>query len=68
MATEFKPLVFDDGVDVVISFPGTSTTHTATAIDMKAHGVTYEYVDQSLGLLRVFRPWNTVSRIHQVVI
>lgn len=66
MATEIKPLVFEDGVDIEIRFPGSSTVTVATAIDFHEGGVMYEHFDTNFNQTRrVFRPWATISSITQ---
>jgi hypothetical protein len=66
MATEFKPISFEDDVDVAVTLTNGST-HTATAIDFQEHGLMFEYVDPNQGARRMFRAWGAVAHVVQVV-
>lgn len=64
MATEIKPLVFDDGANVEIRIGGSSAVIAATALDFQESGIMYEYDDNSVSK-RVFRPWSTALSVTQ---
>lgn len=66
MATELKPLVFDDGADLVVRVSGQSVNINAETLDIQEGGVMFEYTDNGV-TSRVFRPWNMVVSITQVV-
>lgn len=64
MATEIKPLVFDDGANVEIRIGGSTTVIAATALDFQESGIMYEYDDNGVSK-RVFRPWSTALSVTQ---
>ena len=66
MATEFKPLAFDDGANITVRIG--SEPYEVTALDIQPVGIEFEYYDAFQNkTFRVFRPWHMVSSITQTL-
>lgn len=67
MATNLTSLTFDEGANVEIYRPGSSTPYQATALDTREEGAMFEYLDHNGAKHRIFRPWHSISSISQEV-
>jgi hypothetical protein len=61
--TQFKPLAFVDGVDLVVQSTS-GFVYSATAADIQDQGVMVEYLDNSVAK-RGLIPWTRVALIFQ---